>query len=147
MKILLDTNILVYAYNEDSVHHKVAKRFLDKVFAGEIKACISQQVLYEFFSVITNAKKVESPLPLEVAADLCVSLWEGSELEKIALTDFVPQKAFALAKSHKLRNGKVFDCVLAASAEANGVTTIFTENIKDFAKFDFLEAVNPFAEK
>ena len=65
MRILLDTNILVHAYNEASSQQKAASNIVEKAMNGELEACIAQQVLFEFFAVITNPKRVESPMPLD----------------------------------------------------------------------------------
>src|SRR3989304_2733294 len=83
MKILLDTNILVHAYNKSSPHQSKASKIVKKALQGEIDAFVSSQVLYEFFAIVTNPKRVEHPMPSEEAADLCTELWACHEIEKI----------------------------------------------------------------
>ncbi|MGO8805626.1 MAG: type II toxin-antitoxin system VapC family toxin [Candidatus Bathyarchaeia archaeon] len=146
MRILLDTNILVHAYNKASPNQKVASSIIERAMAGEIEACISQQVLFEFFAVITNAKRVESPLSPDIAAELCIDLWECDELGKIAASESVPREVFSLVKSKRLSGSKVFDCILAVSAKANKIDVIYTENVRDFNKYGFIKAQNPFIE-
>jgi predicted nucleic acid-binding protein len=58
MKILLDTNILVHAYNKSSPHQSKAGGIIRRAMRGEIEACLTAQVLFEFFAVVTNAKRV-----------------------------------------------------------------------------------------
>ena len=83
MKILLDTNILVHAYNKSSPHQDQARKIIKKALKGETEASLSPQVLYEFFAVVTSAKRVERPIsPLE-AANLCINLWKCNEIEKL----------------------------------------------------------------
>ena len=60
--VLLDTNILVYAADEDSSVFSKAKEIRDKVVDGKLEACISLQNLAEFYSAITSSKQVEKPL-------------------------------------------------------------------------------------
>ena len=144
MRILLDTNILVHAYNEASSQQKAASNIVEKAMNGELEACIAQQVLFEFFAVITNPKRVESPMPLDKAANLCSDLWECSEIEKIAVTESVPKEVFNLVKSRNLSGRRVFDCVLAVCAKVNKVDVVYTENVKDFKEYEFLKAINPF---
>ena len=146
MKILLDTNILVHAYNETSPYRKIASNILEKAMAGEIEACIDQQVLFEFFAVITNPKRVESPLPPDIAADLCLDLWECDEIVKIAVSELVPREVFSLVKSKRLSGSSVFDCILAVSAKVNKIDVIYTENVRDFNKYGFIKVQNPFIE-
>jgi predicted nucleic acid-binding protein len=147
MTTLLDTNILVHAYNRTSPHNKAANKIMKKAMNGEIEACIALQVLYEFFAVITNSKRVESPIAAGKAAELCLDLWECSEIEKITAAKLAPKEVFRLVKDMKASGGKVFDCVLAVTAKANKVEAIYTENEKDFKVFSFLKAINPFEPK
>ena len=146
MRILLDTNILVHAYNKASPNQKVASSIIERAMAGEIEACIAQQVLFEFFAVITNAKRVESPMPLDIAAELCVDLWECDEIGKIAASESAPREVFRLVKSKRLSGSTVFDCILAVSAKANKIDVIYTENVRDFNKYGFIKVQNPFIE-
>ncbi len=144
MKILLDTNILVHAYNKSSPHQQEAANILKRAMKGEIEACLMPQVLYELFAVVTNPKRVEKPLSTGEAADLCIDLWECNEIEKLNPSGVVPLEVFKLVKKLKLGKAKVFDCVLAATARENGVGTIYTENVGDFKGYSFLKAQNPF---
>ena len=146
MRILLDTNILVHAYNEASPHQKVASSIMKSAMAGEIETCIAQQVLFEFFAVITNAKRVESPLPPDKAAELCLDLWECDEIGKIAASELVPREVFSLVESKRLSGSSVFDCILAVSAKINKIDIIYTENVRDFNKYGFIKVQNPFIE-
>ncbi|MCL1966235.1 MAG: type II toxin-antitoxin system VapC family toxin [Candidatus Bathyarchaeota archaeon] len=146
MKILLDTNILVYAYNKSSPNQKVAASIIKKSIQGELEAYITSQVLYEMFAVITNPKRVEKPLPIEDAAELCIKLWECNEIKKINPSRVTPIEVFKLAKSLKLCKAKVFDCCLAVAAKENGIDTIYTENVDDFKGYLFVKTWNPFEE-
>ena len=49
MRILLDTNIFVHAYNKSSPHQKDASGVIKKAMHGEIEVYLAPQVLYEFF--------------------------------------------------------------------------------------------------
>jgi uncharacterized protein len=146
MRILLDTNILVHAYNKASPHQKVASSIIERAMAGEINACIAQQVLFEFFAVITNAKRVESPLTTDIAAELCIDLWECDEIGKIAASESVPKAVFSLVKSKRLSGPAVFDCILAVSAKTSKIDVIYTENVRDFNKYGFIKVENPFID-
>jgi predicted nucleic acid-binding protein len=144
MKILLDTNILVHAYNKSSPHQKEASDILRRALKGETQACLMPQVLYELFAVITNSKRVEKPLSANEAAELCIDLWECNEIEKLNPSVVVPLEVFKLAKKQKLDRAEVFDCVLAVTAKENGVETVYTENVDDFKRYAFLKTLNPF---
>ena len=143
MKILLDTNILVHAYNKSSPHQQEAAKIIKKAMHGETEACLAPQVLYELFAVVTNAKRVEKPMSTSEAADLCIDLWECNEIEKVNPSGVAPIEVFKLAKNLKLGKAKIFDCILAVTAKENDVETIYTENVADFKGYTFVKALNP----
>jgi len=64
---LLDTNVLVYAHDQDSPHHGTAKHLLQAGDRPEAGLCVTPQTLAEFFAVVTNAKHVASPRSAEEA--------------------------------------------------------------------------------
>lgn len=143
MKILLDTNILVHSHNKASPHHRKAADVIRRAVRGEFEAFISPQILYEFFAVVTNPRRVEYPLSGVEATNICLDLWECREIEKVNPTAIVPKKVFELIKQLKLSGGKIFDCVLAVTAKENGVEAVYTENVEDFEAYGFLKASNP----
>ncbi len=144
MKILLDTNILVHAYNKSSPNQKQASKIIKQALKSEIEACLTAQVIYEFFAVVTNPKRAENPMDLDEAADLCLDLWECREIEKIMPTPLTPNEVFKLAKECKLTKGRIFDCIIAVTAKENKIDTIYTENISDFENYNFIKVLNPF---
>jgi len=143
MKILLDTNILVHAYNKASPYQKRASDVIKKAVQGEIEAYLASQVLYEFFAIVTNPKRVEHPMSLDEAADLCLDLWECREIGKVNPTSLAPMEVFKLAREMKLSKGRVFDCALAVTAKENNLEIVYTENVDDFKYYSFLKAMNP----
>lgn len=143
MKILLDTNILVHSHNKASPYQKRAGNVIKKAMQGEIDAYIAPQILYEFFAVVTNPKRVEHPLSSNEASDICLDLWECREIEKVNPTSMAPKEVFKLIKELKLSRGRIFDCVLAVTAKENGLEIIYTENVDDFNGYSFLKASNP----
>lgn len=144
MKILLDTNILVHAYNKSSPHQDEASKIIKKAMQGETETCLSPQVLYEFFAVVTSAKMVEHPISPREAADLCIDLWECNEIEKVNPSGIAPIEVLKCAKEFKLSKAEIFDCILAVTAEENDIETIYTENVADFKRYKFVKASNPF---
>ena len=138
MKILLDTNILVHAHNKSSPHREEASNIIRRAIRGEFNACLTSQVLYEFFAVITNPKRVEKPLTTDDAADVCKDFLDCQEIEKMNPTLLVTSQVFQFARELKLSRSKVFDCVLAITAKENGIDVIYTENVDDFKNYGFL---------
>jgi predicted nucleic acid-binding protein len=61
--------------NQDAEHHESCRRLLDRAVDGQVPACLAQQILFEYFAVVTNAKQMPTPL---TAADA------ASDVEKIS---------------------------------------------------------------
>jgi predicted nucleic acid-binding protein len=144
MKIVLDTNILVHAYNKTSPNQKEAAIIIKRAIQNKIEAFLTPQVLYEFFAVVTNPKRVEKPLAIKEAADLCIDLWECNEIEKLNPSGVAPIEVFKLAKNLKLCRAEIFDCSLAVTAKENDIDIIYTENVDDFKYYSFVKTLNPF---
>ena len=143
MRIILDTNILVHAHNKSSPKQENASNILRRILTKELEAVITPQILHEFYSVITNSKQVERPLQPREAFEICVDLLESREIERAIPSLMTSKTAFQLAKDLGLKGSQIFDCLLAVTANENGIETIYTENTKDFERYDFLIVENP----
>lgn len=142
-KPVVDTNILVYAHNIDSPFFSSARGLLEELIAhgGFV---VTSLILLEFFSVITNGRKIERPLSpkdaLAVIEDLtesvCAAILEPVNTQTFEewLRDYV----------HSIKRYQIYDAHIAFSMQQNGLSKIFTLNTNDFKKFDFIDAVNPF---
>lgn len=139
---MVDANILVYAHNLDSPFHDGASRLLTRLIQeGGFTA--TSLILFEFFAVITNGRKVEAPLSAETALSVVKDCVES---ERIDVLESVCDRLFWnwLAKyAASTKRYQVYDASIAYAMHINGISTIFTKNVRDFKKFEFLEAVDP----
>ena len=134
---LIDTNLLVYAYDEeDCIKRDVSKSFLNNCFEKKVKLAISNQNLAEFVSVTTRKKK----LSLEQAKVNVDDILNSDGFVKINYSSSTVLSAIAVAEEHKM---SFWDALLAATMKENGIFNIYTENTKDF-KMKWIDAVNPF---
>ena len=144
MKTLLDTNVLVHAYNQSSPQHQRASEVIRDALHSRLDACLTPQILCEFFSVVTNPRRVGKPLTTSDALRICEDLWLCREIEVLESQTSTTSVVFSLTKQHGITGDQIFDCVIAATAKEHEVERIYTENTRDFEIFDFLEVVNPF---
>lgn len=129
--LLLDTNILVYAHNQDSPFHNQALSLVNKVVKGEVKGILAQQNLLEFYSIITDQRRVTKPLSGVKAQELV------ADYLKLPFDVIVPDKETIsilaeLCRKNKIKNGQVFDAYLVATMLSHQIKNIVTTNIKDF---------------
>lgn len=141
--IALDTNVLVYAYFEDSPHFAVSDTLLAAAEQEAAGLCVADQVLAEFFATVTNPKQVSSPMTSAEAA--------GAVREILALPGIVPlptpvgltSRWLELVDEHPVTRQAIFDLQLAATLIANGVRRIYTFDATHFASIPEFEALEP----
>ena len=140
---LLDTNILVYASDKDSPFHQKAKEIRDKANKGEIKACITPQILSEFYSAVTNPKNKNSISPAQAKKEI-ENYLEATAILKIFIKETTTRRMIELASEYGIRSQNIYDLQLVATMLDNGDRKIYTANDKDFKVFKEIEVINPF---
>jgi len=143
---LIDTNILVYAYNKSSQFHHKALEIIENALNRNIVAAISDKNLFEFFVIITDGKRVEKPISVDGAIEV-IDFLINSNIRIIYSSSFTLLKTFELAKYYKIAKQKLFDIVIVAIMIENKIQTILTANEKDFRNFKEIKTVNPFSLK
>lgn len=139
----IDTNLLVYAHDTTDPHkHTVCRALVDQVFRGEQAACISNQVLAEFFSVVTG--RVTHPLPPKEASATVADFEESAHWKKLQYTTATVRAAAESAAAHRLH---FWDALIAETMKEHNLSTIYTENTKDFESIPGIRAVNPLEKK
>lgn len=141
-KPMVDANILVYANNRDAPQYPQAQSLLTELIEDN-GFYINSLILLEFFSVITDGRKVEKPLDpgltLSIINDIChaesieLLLAHGSTFFQW-LEKFIPS----------IRRYQIYDAFIAYTMYQNKVSVLYTNNTKDFKKFNFIQAISPF---
>lgn len=141
---LIDTNILVYANNEDSPYHMVSKNLVETLLNnGEMVLAI--QNLAEFYAIITDGKRVEHPLSPTKAKELLEFYINNECITIIHPTSQTPRTIANLIEKHKPSAQTIFDYLLAATMLDNGINQIYTSDTKHYKECDFLTVINPLA--
>lgn len=138
---LIDTNILVYAYDiTEREKHSICKAIIKEVWlkGGGI---VTLQNLMEFFAVVT--RKVEKPLPTKVAKIIVEDILQSDKWTIIDRNEDTFLKAMELVSKH---HTSFWDTLIAACMLENNVKEILTENIKDFENIPGIIAINPFTQ-
>jgi len=134
---LIDTNILVYAYDRSYLKkHKIAKEVVKTSWQTK-SGVLSIQNLAEFYSIIT--RKVQKPIAISKAKQIILDLIEGFEILRYS------EQTIVSAIDNQMIYGIPFwDSLIVATMEENSIDTIITENEKDFKKVEWLNVINPF---
>lgn len=140
---LIDSNILVYAINEDSEYHLKSRNLIEQANQGKIKVCVSLQNLLETFAIITDKKRIDNPISYEEAIGIIETDYiYNPRIEKILPKLSVIPIVSELIRKYKINKQEVFEVFLVATMIDNEVKGIYTKNTKDFEKFEFLEVKN-----
>ena len=137
-KLFLDTNIVCYAFDTtEPAKRKVCEGIMDKVYNGEIRGVISNQVLTETYNTLTRKFK----MPTVTARDIVKSLATTSHLHTINYTSHTVNQVLDDMGSIDV---PFLDLLIAETMRENSITEIITENAKDFENIPWLKATNPF---
>lgn len=139
--IILDANILLYAYQADSPQHRDAADWLNALFAGPETIGLPWLTIWAFLRISTNPRAWPSPMPVATALHHVREWLEqpgviavGPGPRHLELLDSVATDGRAV--------GPLFsDAVLAALAIENGATLASTD--RDFSRFSGLNWINP----
>jgi len=136
---LIDTNILVYAYDRsEQQKHAVSKALVRKIWqtGGGV---VSLQNLTEFFVVIT--RKVEKPLPVPTAKGIVSDFIRSDRWSIIDRDEGIFARAMDFVESYKIH---LWDALIASCMLEYEVTSIVTENESDFKRIPGITVINPF---
>jgi toxin-antitoxin system PIN domain toxin len=141
---LPDLNLLLYAYDAGSPHHRRARAWLEKELSGTETVALAWPVVLAFVRLATSPRVFEAPLEPDEAFALA-----GSWLEQPSTTIVHPgDRHLALLRELLGPLGSagnlVTDAHLAALAIEHGATLCSAD--LDFGRFPRLRVVNPLAE-
>jgi predicted nucleic acid-binding protein len=132
----LDTNILVYAYDQHEPHKMQIARQILKQGLLEKNVFLSAQVLGEFFVVVT--KKIKEPLAPAAALEIIEALGVLPFIE----TDY-PLIVNAITY-HLQFKISYWDALIVAAAERSRCNALLTEDLKDGEMYKGVKVHNPF---
>lgn len=139
----LDTNILLYAANEDAPEHDVCKAFLQKVIENPMDWVIADQVYLEFYRAIRSPRVISNPLSAVQAASHVSLLRDGMGIMHCGYTSECWNRLLNYLQEEDFPYRRTHDAVLASTLLSHGVRIFYTRNIKDFATAGFQEVKNP----
>lgn len=139
--ILFDSNVLVYAHNEDSLLHSQAIKLVSEVIKGEIFGSLASQNLLEFYSIITDKRRLPNPITPDLASEL-VNQYLSSPFEIIYPNLNTHKIVIDLLKKNRFKNGQIFDVYLIATMLSCNIRQILTANVGDFKKFDGISVLD-----
>jgi predicted nucleic acid-binding protein len=133
-RVMVDTNVLLAATDEDRAEHRDALTVVNAWAAGPTELCTSGQVLREYLSVATRPPDRNGlGLKLPDALGNVRAIRERATLlpEDSKVTD----RLLALLTDVECSGKQVHDANLVATMLVHGVGAVVTMNLEDFTRF------------
>lgn len=139
--ILIDANLLLYAYHAGASQHGAAKQWFEGALAGEDPVGLAWSTILAFLRIGTNPRVFERPYSIADATGI-VTNW----LEHPAVALVRPGERFwpilrELLVDARAEAAMVTDAALAALAVEHGAVLCSTD--RDFRRFTKLKLLNP----
>ena len=138
---IVDANVLVYAFDADALQHLASRNLLDVGRRGAATIYVTSQILCEFYSIVTNPRRVAKP---RRAADAVAAIAGMLSFVQVLPTPARAVEAWLdLLRLRPVTGGDIFDLQIIATMKANNVSRIYTYNAADFRVFPELTVVVP----
>lgn len=141
--ILIDANLLIYAYNSGSREHEGARPWLEGVLSQPEPVGLAWMTLLAFMRITTTSRLMAQPFSLEEVVSI-VDEWLA--LPQVVVLDAGPRHweiLRGLLLAGQASGALVMDAELAALAIEHGANLCTTD--RDFARFAGLKVENPLA--
>lgn len=139
--ILVDANLLIYAYNLSSPFQEPARRWLEKVFSGSEPVGISWTSALAFLRITTNPKAFKNPFTVEEATSFVEAWYTQPSVVLVQAGEKHLRILVQLLRESRVQGPLVMDAHLAALAIEHEATLFSTDS--DFSKFPGLAYKNP----
>jgi uncharacterized protein len=141
--ILVDANLLLYAYHPQDERHQAAKEWLEATLSGTEPVRFAWLSLWAFLRISTNPRVFERPLlPTEAAA--VVSSWLARSMAGVLDPgERHLEILHGLLRGNQVKGPLITDAALASLALEHGATLCTTD--ADFSRFPGLRHRNPIA--
>ncbi len=143
MMIVVDTNVLVYASNEDSPFHGACRHWLEQHVRHADAWYTTWPILYEFMRVVTHRRALSQPWSVQSAWNFVVALLAAPGLDVLVPTERHPDIAAQLFTELPQLSGNILHhAYTAVLMREHGIRQICTRDT-DFHRFPFLEIIDP----
>ena len=139
--LLIDANLLIYAYHAESDDHAAAKEWLEETLSGVDAVALPWQSILAFLRITTHPRVFQKPMAMRTAQTIVTTWIERPQVYMPAPGARYFELLSDLLGSAKIKGALVTDAALAALAIEQGATLCTTDG--DFARFKGLRYLNP----
>lgn len=139
--IVLDANLLLYAYDSSSARHQHARELIERLFSSDEPVGLPWLVIAAFLRVTTNARLQRQRFTVEEAVAVVTQWLECPNVRALGPGEDHWLVFQDLLKQGQARGPLVSDAEIAAITIENGGTLYSTD--RDFARFSSLRCKDP----
>jgi len=140
---VVDTNLLVYAADEDFAYHGPMQRLLRQWGSSPEAWFVTWSIVYEFLCVTTQRSVFRYPLTFSQSWSFIEALRAFPSFEILVETDRHAEVVRDLAREYpQISASRFHDLHIAALMREHGIAEIRTAD-RDFHQFKFLRVINP----
>jgi len=144
---VIDTNVFVFAANEDSPEHGACARRLNLLRSGMAPCYVTWGILYEFARVVSHPRIFRRPWSSPRAWSFVEELLAQGKIRPLLHGPRHGQFAAAIsAEIPQLRGNLLFDAHTVALMREHGIRRIWTRDA-DFYRFPGIEVLDPLREE
>ena len=143
MTVTLDTNVLVYAENEDDPLHEPAKELLGRLAAGPDLFYLFWPALLGYVRVVTSRRILERPIDVRAALDNVSDLVDLPHVRTPGESEGF-WRLYRATAGDQVRGNQVPDAHLATLMRQHGVRIIYTRD-RGFRRFEGIDVRDPIA--
>ncbi len=141
--IVVDANVLIYAYDSRSERHAQAATWLERTLNGDEDVRFPLMTLLAFVRITTNPRVFEHPLDPGAAIAIVRAWLSRPNVRIVDPTDRHWEALAATAAAGQARGPLVMDAHLATLTSEYGATLATTD--RGFARFPRLRTIDPLA--
>ena len=139
--ILVDTNLLIYAYNSDSPRHAPAARWFEDLINSGVEIGFAEVVMIGFIRIMTQKRIVPRPLLAKQAIALVQSWLALPNARLLLATPESFANSLALIDAVGVAGNLCSDAQIAGLAQLYRATIASVDT--DFLRFPGLKVHNP----
>jgi hypothetical protein len=140
---VVDTNVLIYAANQDAAEHTRCRALLEEWRASVLPWYLTWPIVYEFLRVVSHPRVLPEPWSVDEAWDFVAALLASPSLGILAPT---PRHADLARRTFEelpdLAGNLLHDAHTAIVMREHGIPRVYTRDT-DFHRFPFVEVVDP----
>ena len=139
--IVIDANVLLYAYDRSDARQPAAARWLEGTLGGGDQVGLALMTVLAFVRIATDPRVYERPMPASTAVAHVEQWLARGNVHLIGPSDAHWRNLADLITRGQARGAMVMDAHLAALTIEHGATLATTD--RDFRRFPGLRTIDP----